>query len=145
MAFITFEVVVDVLSEDIKDVVEQVLADNNKIATGRTLDSTEVELVSTSRGFEFNTSIGEGAPYIVQGRKAGSLPPPAGPISEWMAAKGISYDIDDVRFAIATKGIPPVDIETPILEGITQVFQGNTFTNSIQDKIEKGLNLIFTK
>jgi hypothetical protein len=145
MAFITFDVIIDTLTQDINDVVREVFEEKNKIATGKTVDSTQVNFEITSDGFNFETTIGEGAPYIVSGREAGSTLPPPAPIAEWLAAKGVPYDLNDVRYAIARDGIEPVDIETPILDGIEQVFEQEYFTQAISNSIGRTLTLAFTK
>lgn len=101
------------LKEPIRQAAERALRALDKVATGKTLRSIEVNVINDLSEVTFDVTIGGGAPFIQSGRSAGTLPP-IQPIREWMASKNIIGNPWPIAKAIQRDGIDPVDLESEL-------------------------------
>lgn len=112
----------------------------DKVASGKTVESFEVDIDRSANGFSINFTADDSAQHILEGRRPGSPRPPILPISQWLLSRGLdvihSYA---VAGKISRDGIEPVDWVTPLereLDPIIQsAFNSGTFDDEFLDRI----------
>lgn len=140
------EKVLDILQRQLHQGVEHVFYENDKVATGKTVESINIGRTIGEQQYIFEIGIGGGYPYIVGGRKAGSPPPPNNALQEWANAVGFTGRISSLAFFISKKGIEAVDLQTPIEESIKRAVESSDFTDTFKeyliDEFQKQLQQI---
>lgn len=129
------EKVLDILQRQLHQGVEHVFYENNKVATGKTVDSINITRTIGEQYYRFEIGIGGGYPYIVGGRRAGEPPPPNKELQEWANAVGFTGRIPSLAFFISKKGIEAVDLQTPIEDSIKRVVESSDFTDAFKEYI----------
>jgi hypothetical protein len=105
----------------------------NKVATGKTVESVDIQRTVGETLYRFDVRIGGGYPYIVGGRRAGQKPPPNPELADWANAVGFTGPIPTLAFFIGKVGIDAVDLKTPIEESIKRAVRSSNFTDAYQE------------
>jgi len=138
------EKVLDILQQQLHQGVERVFYENNKVATGKTVESINIARTMGEQQYRFDISIGGGYPYIIGGRSAGSPPPPNNELQDWANAVGFTGRIPSLAFFIGAVGIEPVDLQTPIEESLRRIAESADFAKPfavyLTDELQRRLN-----
>ncbi len=113
----------DAIGKNLKARIIRILAINNKIASGRLINSIEViSGVSNGKGF-LDLFMEDYYYYIDQGRKPGRFVPPSA-LEDWMKLKGIPLKYQyPINLKIKREGIRGINFIDSVVQSIEKDFR----------------------
>ena len=139
----------DSIGESLKFRIIKILSVENKVATGRLINSIDVVTGGKNGKYFIELLMERYGIYVNQGRKPGGKMPPEKAILNWMQVKGIPLNLLwPIRKSIAINGIPGVFFIEESIKRIENDFQkeisdkwGNEFAEEISNQLQNALKL----
>jgi len=128
-----------IFGEEYIEEIGNILRSNDKVATGKLLESLDAQVFNTGFGTSFTLKVlaTDYLKYVDEGRRAGAKPPPIQPIKEWAKTKGLDEGLAfPIAKSIGEKGIAPTHVIQKALDNVLRGIQFRKLEDGVSDWVD---------